>query len=381
MTRSFTPTALDLFCGVGGMSLGFMQAGFNVIAAVDYDSLAIDSYASNFPGVRVLRADLSRIRCDVLGRHLDLKRGSLDVVFGGPPCQGFSLIGKRDENDHRNSMLRHFARIVNYFQPRYFVVENVSGILYGHSRSILVDFCKRVQSGGYSLVDPIRSLDATDFAVPQRRHRVFVIGYRSGEVAPSYPNKSPMIDQNRNEFFPTVADAIGDLPEVNQYDYLIDSDRFKDRLGAPSHYARIMRGEILDVGMRKVVPVRKHEGLGGCARTIHTARTTQRFSELSQGEVDRTSRATRLRADGVAPTLRAGTRRDHGSYTALRPIHPFTARYITVRESARLHAFPDSFEFHPTKWHALMQIGNSVPPRFARCVAAQILEAISSKRN
>jgi DNA (cytosine-5)-methyltransferase 1 len=375
------PTAIDLFCGVGGMSLGFEQAGFDVVAAVDIDEIHVKTYARNFPQCRTCCADLSSASAQQIRRETGIGDLAIDVVFAGPPCQGFSLIGKRLREDPRNLLLYEFARLVAELSPRYFAVENVEGILLGNARDILEEFVRRVGKAGYCVVKPIRVLDAVDFGVPQRRRRVCIFGYKEGLEAPEYQTRPRPYDGRGETAAPTVWDAIGDLPNIERYKYLLGFDKYMGGLGAPSPYARILRGEARDPGDSSLERQVNGTGLSGCLRTLHTAKTIKRFADTRQGAYEEVSRFYRLARNGFAPTLRAGTGPDKGSFTAARPIHPFQDRCITVREAARLHSFPDWFAFHPTKWHGFRQLGNSVPPRLARALAVSLRRAIDSTKS
>jgi DNA (cytosine-5)-methyltransferase 1 len=370
MKRRAKPTAIDLFCGVGGMSLGFEDAGFDVIGAIDVEEKNIQMYAKNFPDCHAWCADLSSLSGKEIMRELKFPETPIDVVFGGPPCQGFSIIGKRLPHDPRNSLLHDFARLVVELSPRYFVVENVTGILLGEAKKSLDRFVATVEEAGYTVVKPIRVLDAVEFGVPQRRRRVFLLGEAAGAKAPKYP-KVIGIDP------PTVWDAIGDLPRISQYKYLFHSDEYLGKLGTRSSaYAKVLRGDAPDPQNQSTKHHTNGNGLGGCLRTLHTIKTVERFRSTEQGQTETVSRFYRLAKNGVAPTIRAGTGPDQGSFMAPRPIHPLQHRCITVREAARLHSFPDWFHFHPTKWHGFRQVGNSVPPLLARAVARSVLEAL-----
>jgi DNA (cytosine-5)-methyltransferase 1 len=221
---------------------------------------------------------------------------------------------------------------------------------------------------GYTVVEPIYDLDAQAFGVPQRRRRVFVIGWRNGEAPATYPEPSGVAP-------PTVWDAIGDLPEVDDFRYLLHEDVCREPLGLASTYAALLRGDCRDPADRSTVRTGS-VGLSGCLRTVHSIRTLERFGRLMPGHWDDVSRFYRLAKDGVAPTLRAGSGPSNGSYTAPRPIHPLRSRCITVREAARLHSLPDWFSFHPTKWHGFRQVGNAVPPLLARAVANSVRGAL-----
>lgn len=378
MKRREQPVGVDLFCGVGGMSLGFEQAGFDVIAAADVEKVHVDTYSKNFPTCTALCLDLALVSGDKFKEQAAIKDKHIDVVFAGPPCQGFSTIGKRQREDPRNFLLNDLARLIVDVAPSYFVVENVAGILLGDAVRNLEEFVRRVKRAGYFTVEPIQILDAAEFGVPQRRRRVFLLGYAANVRPPCYPKSLYPNSDNGDSERPTVWDAIGDLPKVEKIEYLLDTDEFRGTLGKPSAYAQMLRGEIRDPDDRSRRPDVNGNGLGGCSRTVHTAETIRRFENTKQGRSEEVSRFYRLSKDGLAPTLRAGTGPAQGSFMAPRPIHPFQNRCITIREAARLHSFPDWFRFHHTKWHGFRQIGNSVPPRLARAVAESVRRALDS---
>jgi DNA (cytosine-5)-methyltransferase 1 len=362
------------------MSLGFEQAGFDVLAAVDIEKIHTETHLTNFPNCQTWCTDLSTVSGKELREETGIEDRPIDVVFAGPPCQGFSLIGKRSRDDPRNLLLHDLARLIIELSPSYFVVENVAGILMGDSKSVLDEFVHHVESSGYRIVKPIQVLDAAEFGVPQRRRRVFVLGYIRGAIAPQYPTPSHPYGENGDYDGPTVWDAIGDLPKIANYNYLLETDEYAGNLGKPSAYAKVLRGEILDRGDKSPARSRNGNGLSSCSRTAHTAKTIRRFSNTKQGSSEEVSRFYRLAKAGLAPTLRAGTGPAQGSFMAPRPIHPFQDRCITVREAARLHSFPDWFQFHPTKWHGFRQIGNSVPPLLARAVAKAVRLALEKSR-
>jgi len=370
------PVAMDLFCGAGGMSLGFEQAGFNVVAAFDSEQRHLDTHRLNFPKTQAHIADLSKVSGEDVLQTAGLADQTLDVLFGGPPCQGFSLGGKRDLADPRNSLILHFARLLRDISPRYFVVENVDGLLIGDAVKTLKSFKRRVRRAGYEVVEPIRILDAADYGVPQHRRRIFILGYRDDLPAPAYPAPRGYLGPDGVEYFPNVWDAISDLPSINESLALIDGHKYVGTLGSPSLYASFLRGDVVDPSDKTEPRERNESGLTGCFRTTHSRKAVNRFAKTQQGSSELVSRYHRLDSEGLSSTLRAGTGPDHGSHTAPRPIHPVEPRCITVREAARLHSFPDWFQFHSTRWHAFRQIGNSVPPRMARLVAEEVLQSL-----
>jgi len=365
--RRARPIAIDLFCGAGGMSLGFEQAGFDVVAAVESDPIHAATYRRNFPDAAVIERDVARLRGDRLRTAAGLDGADVDCLFGGPPCQGFSPIGRLDANDPRNELVLHFGRLVRELGPRYFVLENVPGLVQAQGQRILDGFERRVTRSGYRLLWPPPVLDASDFGVPQRRRRVFLVGAR--EDVPQLL----ALGEGHGSARPTVWDALGDLPDVDALPELIEDDVYVGPLGPASPYASVLRGEAVDPADHSHRRNGHRTGLSGCRRTLHTRETVARFAETEPGAHEPISRFYRLPADGVAHTLRAGTGPERRSYTAPRPIHPLHPRCITVREAARLHSFPDWFEFHPTKWHGFRQLGNSVPPLLARATAADVL--------
>ena len=370
------PIGIALFSGVGGMSLGFEQAGFDIPMAIEADHIHAETYQINFPKCLILNRDISKINgAEVLAATV-LKDKEIDVLFGGPPCQGFSLIGKRREDDSRNELVYQFSRLVREIRPNYFVLENVEGLLLGKASDVANSFIRRVKRAGYNIVTPIQTLDASDFRVPQKRKRVFILGFKKELAVPVYPKPMRRQKNKKNAYYPCVWDAIGDLPNVDEFEYLIKTDVYSGRLGNVSDYALILRGEKRDFNDRSRKRKKIGKGLTGCLRIEHKPTTVERFVKTAPGCVEAISRYHRLSKDGLAPTLRAGTGSSNGSYTAPRPIHPVYPRCITVREAARLHSYPDWFKFHPTKWHGFRQVGNSVPPLLARAVAKSIIKAI-----
>ena len=378
MTVAKRPVAVDLFCGVGGMSLGMEQSGFDVVAAFDSEQIHIDTYLKNFPSCDARCVDLSKVSGKQLRAESKIAKQPVALLFGGPPCQGFSTIGRRLPHDPRNQLLRHFARLIAELSPSYFVVENVEGLQFGTAEHALDKFVRSVEENSYEIVKPVRTLDAVEFGVPQRRRRIFILGYRAGLTAPQYPPPLHWFDLDGEIDAPVVWDAVGDLPKITRYKYLFETDGFKGNLGTPSNYARFLRGEAYDPDDYSRPPNRNGHGLTGCLRTLHSAKTINRFRQVEKGERDGISHFHRLNDRGYALTLRAGTGPERGSYMAPRPIHPFQDRCITVREAARLHSFPDWFYFHPTRWHGFRQIGNSVPPLLARAVAKAVAVAMAT---
>jgi DNA (cytosine-5)-methyltransferase 1 len=364
------PIGIDLFAGAGGLSLGFEQAGFDVAAAIEIDPIHCAVHEYNFPNCAVVCADASKIDGKKIREAASLNGTPIDAVFGGAPCQGFSLIGHRVLDDPRNRLILEFVRLTVELDARYFVFENVKGLTIGAHRRLLDELIEAFDKEGYEAVMPYRVLNAADFGVPQDRRRLFLMGAKKGLRLPEYPKgvAGPR---------PTVWQAIGDLPDAEKYRELVESDAVRNaKFGEASAYARPLRGLANDP--QDLSYLRKWDAtrLTSSMRTEHTPLSQRRFRSTECGETEPISRFLKLDPDGICNTLRAGTGSDRGAFTSPRPIHPHAARCITVREAARLHSYPDWFRFHATKWHGFRQIGNSVPPLLGRAVAAELVRAI-----
>ncbi|MDJ0555739.1 MAG: DNA cytosine methyltransferase [Microcoleaceae cyanobacterium MO_207.B10] len=381
------PIAIDLFAGAGGMTLGFEQAGFDIPVSVELDPIHCATHQFNFPFWRILCRSVADITGDEIRQLSDIKNREIDVVFGGPPCQGFSMMGKRVLDDSRNSLMYHFVRLVLELQPKYFVMENVKGLTVGKHKIFLEEIIDKLLKSGYQVQQPYQVLNAADYGIPQNRERLFLFGCKNALKLPDYPQAITNLPQS---YYPnrktdkrlgnsvTVFDAIGDLPEVEKYQELLGRDWVKAEYDdkKPSIYANKLRGFDNFPGDYSYGREYDPRILTSSLRTKHTAKSVERFLATSPGKVEPVSRFYRLNPDGICNTLRAGTPSSRGAYTSPRPIHPFTPRCITVREAARLHSYPDWFRFHVTKWHGFRQVGNSVPPLLAKAVAAEIMRAL-----
>ncbi len=379
-TTARRPVGIDLFAGAGGMSLGFEQAGFDVRACVELDPVHCATHEYNFPRCAVICKSADSVTGREILEAAGVRPGGIDVVFGGPPCQGFSMMGKRALDDPRNSLVGHFLRIVDELRPKYFVFENVKGLTVGRHRRFLVELLAEFEAIGYDVRQPTRVLNAANYGVPQSRERLFLLGARAPLAAPDYPDALTAMPGAKNPAglppVPTVADALGDLPDAEDYEELRTSDSAKVRFGRASAYARFLRGLAKDPADRSHRRSHRANTMTSSLRSEHTALSRKRFAKTAGGETEPVSRFFKLDPSGICNTLRAGTASDRGAFTSPRPIHPHHARCITVREAARLHSYPDWFRFHVTKWHGARQIGNSVPPLLARAVASRIVAAM-----
>jgi DNA (cytosine-5)-methyltransferase 1 len=382
-TSKNRPIAVDLFAGAGGLSLGFEQAGFDIAAAIELDPIHCAVHEFNFPKSAVICADLAKISGDDIRDQASIGNKTVDVLIGGAPCQGFSMMGKRALDDPRNKLVHHFIRIARELNASYFVFENVKGLTVGKHRDFLDEVITEFGNNGFDVVLPYKVFNAAHFGVPQNRHRLFLVGARKGLALPKYPIPTTIAPGGTerellNSEGPTVWDAIGDLPNPDKYDELVSCDAvLSEGTGKASQYARRLSG--LDHDDEDFSHPRIHDArwLTSSMRTEHTGLSQRRFAETETGKVEPISRFLKLDPYGISNTLRAGTGSDKGAFTSPRPIHPYSPRCITVREAARLHSYPDWFRFHATKWHGFRQVGNSVPPLLGRAVAAQILAALN----
>ncbi|MFJ3002403.1 DNA cytosine methyltransferase [Serratia liquefaciens] len=358
---------VDLFSGVGGLSLGATRAGFNLAGAVELDKHAIFSHQLNFPQSIHLHNDVSLLTAkDILSAcAID----EVDCVIGGPPCQGFSSIGKGNADDSRNELYVHFFRLVSELEPICFLAENVPGIMNEKYNSVR-DKAFSLVNDRYFLLHPIK-VNASNYGAPTTRTRVFFIGFRKDLVHKL--KESDFFPKNGIE--PTlVKEAFYGLPSVIREEWQEEEQGWRSvKMDRQGYFYDRLWGHVPDkVGDSESLLNLKKGLVSGFLGTVHNEEIIQRYRGLSFGETDKISRSKRLDPNGFCPTLRAGTGSDKGSYQAVRPIHPTQARVITPREAARLQGFPDWFRFHPTKWHSFRQIGNSVSPLVAEAMLLPI---------
>ncbi|MBY5473595.1 DNA cytosine methyltransferase [Rhizobium leguminosarum] len=334
-------TAIDLFSGAGGLSLGLQSAGFNVVAALDNDPISIETYNKNL-GPHGIVADIQDVNADELLGKLGLSRGECVLLAGGPPCQGFSLQRRGSRDDPRNGLVLHFIRLIEEIRPEFFLMENVSGLMSKHGRPFLEEFKRRMGRLGYTL--NIDVLNASDFGVPQRRLRAFLVGARDGMTF-TFPKPGL-------HAVTTVRDAIADLPSPP-----LDG---KSSTSVPNHF-RELRLAAINIERIKHVPqgggrlnIPDHLQLD-CHRNNATHRHLDVYGRLAWDE----------------PSVTLTARFD--SFTRGRFAHPEEHRSLTVREGARIQTFPDWFEFLGNREEQARQVGNAVPPMLAEVLAETIL--------
>jgi DNA (cytosine-5)-methyltransferase 1 len=364
---------IDLYSGVGGLSLGAARAGFRVRAAVELDPKASSTHAVNFPLASHIQEDISKLDGDelLLKSGIDPKR--FTGLIGGPPCQGFSHIGLKTTADPRNELLCDFFRLVAETAPAFFLAENVPGVLDERNAHILSRALEQVPKN-YVILKPF-TVRAADYGAPTIRTRVFFYGYDPDRIEALA--EEDFLPKNVGDV--RVRDALANLPKIwPTWQTEEQSWRPVGKLDDSEFATRVTHCVPAGVGNKEALDRFRSKGeVSGFLGTIHKRRTIKRFNVLGPGESDSISKCMRLDPKGYCPTLRAGTGPERGSYQAIRPVHPRSPRVITPREGARLQGFPDWFQFHPTKWHSFRQIGNSVSPIVGENLLSKVYKAIS----
>jgi DNA (cytosine-5)-methyltransferase 1 len=348
-------TCIDSFSGAGGLSLGLTQAGFDVLLSFDFDAkcIATQNLNKKYLPHQTKQADIKHLLGGQLLRDLNLQRGELFLLAGGPPCQGFSVQRIGDDLDQRNSLVSSYFQLVNEVYPAYFLMENVPGIAGKRGRELLEKEINKIKSLGYVVHWSI--LDAQDFGVPQRRRRVFILGERSEEEQAMFKFPSPHPDQKK-----TVRDTIGHLPPppsdgTDHADFIHHrSDRLSDL--NKKRLASLPEGK----GRDHLPP----ELLAECHK-------------VSSEVIGHRNVYGRMAWDDVAPTITAR----FDSFTRGLFGHPEQLRSISLREGALLQTFPQDFMFSGTKVEIARQIGNAVPVKLAEAVGRKIIAYHEAKIN
>jgi DNA (cytosine-5)-methyltransferase 1 len=357
-------TAIDLFCGAGGLSEGFRQAGYHVIAGNDYDESAGETFAATHREAKFLGGPIQNwSAADFLGGS-SVRRGELDVLIGGPPCQGFSVYNhQRGLHDERSSLYREYLRIVDGLNPRWVVVENVTGMTSAGQGAAVQAILDGLNGLGYHV--EARILKAEEYGVPQERRRLIFVGNRLGlPIAFPTPTHGPGLKP-----FNTVRDAIGDLPVLRNGEDRGAAAYLSKPKGAYQLAMREGAGTVLNHAATKLSAVNQHRmefiPPGGSWRDIPFDLLPAGMKKAKRS--DHTKRYGRLRWDGLASTILTKCDVHWGAY-----IHPEQDRSITVREAARFQSFPDWFEFKGSRTEQFVQVGNAVPPMLGRAIGSAI---------
>lgn len=340
-----TFNVLDLFCGAGGLSYGFESASFNILLGIDNDSKALETFALNHRGSKTICGDITEIAYEKDIKPL-LDGKEIDVIIGGPPCQGMSLSGPRKFDDPRNKLYLSYIRLVEEIQPKAFVIENVPGLVGLFKGQIKDSIIEKFTAMGYIIEYKI--MCSADYGVPQSRKRVVFVGRKKGKF--EYPSVNPKVV--------TCSMALSDLPPLidelgveiadyytepqNEYQVLMRkrSTKVLNHVAA-SHSEKVKKiiSLVPDGGNYKDLPEEYRD-----SRNFHVA-------------------WTRFASNKPAPTIDTGHRHHfHYKYN----------RVPTVRECARLQSFPDDFKFLGNKTQQFRQVGNAVPPLMAQAIAEQL---------
>lgn len=350
---------VDLFSGAGGLSRGFMDAGFNVVLGIDFDDAALKTFKANHGDAEVMKVDLfNHDNLKQITDYLDEKKVQIDVLVGGPPCQGYSLAGPRDEKDDRNTLYEAMVKFAHMVKPKVVVLENVPGLLTlfegKGAQRIVNDFSEL----GYSMHKKV--LYAPEYGVPQIRKRVFFVGVLPEYGEFEYP--TPFVDK---EHFITCEDAIGDLPSL---EHNLGADESDYEMPPQTMYQEVMRSN----------SDKLYNHLG----TKHEEKTVNLISMVPEGKNYKALPApyntmfkynealTRYHSKKPSLTINTG----HRSH-----FHYKWNRIPTVRESARLQSFPDDFIFYGNKSQQYRQVGNAVPPLLGKAVALQVKKLLTKE--
>lgn len=370
----------DLFCGVGGFSTGFEQTGqFRVIAGLDALSSSLATFRANHPGAIVLHKDITKFRPQEAANAIGYAPYEIDVMVGGPPCQGFSSVRpfrSNSEDDPRNHLFNHFGFYVRYFRPKFFVIENVVGMVShknGKAVKSLITFFKGL---GYTVNWAV--LNAVHYGLPQRRERVFFLGYQGKHnldfPAPTYYfNGRSMAGNGIPRILPmpllhgclppalTIEDAINDLPPLQAGE---KAGEYRQDI-EPTAYQAARRGNSTSVSL--------HESTAHTPRMLEIIRNSgSNRAALPKGMTSSGYSTSYSRLDANEPAVTLTVNFVHPASNKC--IHPTQDRALTPREGARLQGFDDNFNFVGSRTQIVKQLGNAVPPLLGKAIAEQLLK-------
>lgn len=360
--RPRKPVAADIYAGCGGLSLGLRQAGFDIPYALDWDKHACETHRANARETEVLCDDIRSTSSASIARAVG---GHVDLLAGGPNCQGLSQLGLRSPDDPRNFMLQEFARLVSELQPTMFLIENVPGLAHRHNFPVLRGIFEWFRELGYHCGADV--LLAADYGVPQLRYRFVMVGTRNPELPITLP--LPSHGPGREPYV-CVWDAIGDLPARTSKDSLETVAYRCESSNAFQRYARRgikgvtnhVASQISQINLERI----RHVPPGGNWKDIPAELLPPRLIKCRM--TDHSTTYARLTKEHPSFTI-TGL---FGNVTSGAFTHPTEHRSISVREAARLQSFPDSYVFHGPRHSQARQIGNAVPPLLARALGVHI---------
>lgn len=381
------PTAVDLFSGAGGITLGLLQAGFDMRLGADISRACAQTHSRNFPAIPFLNCDISQLKGREVLKSAKVRKGELDLLIGGPPCQGFSILGRRDVDDERNGLFGQFLRIAFEIRPKCIVIENVPGLATLDGGALLSQIGEAFTRAGYTA--ECAELLAAQYGVPQMRWRMIFIAWRNdtklrgGFPLPTHgrrgigdlvPNRT--ISQEDAAGFLTIWDAISDLPEIRSGEHgevyvgtpqtPYQRDMRKGLRGAAlyNHYAP----KLSDLNLKRISCLKPGDDWRNLPRHLLPPGMQRALRK------DHTRRYRRMIWEGVARSIITRFRDPKsGEY-----IHPEQCRTISIREAARIQSFPDWFEFLGGYSDQYEQVGNAVPPLLSKALGLAIRQAMRS---
>jgi len=371
MTRKLN--VIDLFCGSGGLSYGFMHnEAFNLIAAVDILPDMTKTYELNHPGVKVLTMDIGKFDCELYKKESEQNPKEVDIVVGGPPCQAYSTVGKRLLDDPRGKLFQEYYRILKEFQPKFFIYENVKGLLSMQRGNLINTITELFESLGYFV--QVKLLNAANYGVPQIRERVIITGshFDNNFLYPEPTHGNGSIDLFNTvplKKFVTMKDALSDLP-------CIGNGEAADYYAKPpqNEYQKVMRSNSSDLLTEhhypkngpRLIEIMESLPEGGMLMDIPESIRPQKAFYNSY---------SRLWWEKPSTTIT----RNFGTPSSARCVHPLVPRALTTREGARLQSYPDDYVFVGNKVSKNLQIGNSVPPMLSVALADCVYSYFKSK--
>ena len=355
---------IDLFCGAGGFSLGLSRNNIDIIIANEIEKDFAKTFKLNHPKTKMINEDIHNINFKMELKKIGYK--SIDILCGGPPCQGFSTVGSKNKKDKRNSLFWEFLRAVNETSPKTVIFENVAGFKSLYNGQAFETLIYELESIGYRVFSDV--LNAADYGLPQIRKRTIVVG-----IAKEYSFEFPKISKSKNknlfeDKYLTVMSAISDLPKLN-----VGEEKKNYSCKPKNEYQKKMRGSIKILTehncsnygkkMQKIISLVPPKGDIG---DLPISLRPKKYFNNVYARIDPTK---------PSPTIT----RNFGTPSSTRCIHPFQNRALSTREGARLQGFPDSFEFYGSKTSKNLQIGNAVPPLLGEIIGKQIIKSLNSK--
>ncbi len=357
-------TAVELFAGAGGLSVGLIRAGFQIVLANELEKDFASSFLLNHPDSKVINGDIHEVNFQEEARQIGISE--ITLVSGGPPCQGFSTVGAKNQKDRRNSLFYEYLRAVAELEPSYILFENVAGFKRMYAGEAYKSLTKELGLLGYDWVSAI--LEASDYGLPQKRQRMIVVGWkkRLPPVKLPFPThvETPNLFGGRPKV--TLMEAISDLPPLQANE---SADGY---LWPPVNgYQEKMRGgeTVLTEHNSANYGLKMREILS----LIPPGGTVNDLPARLRPKSYFANTYARLVPDMPSPTIT----RNFGTPSSSRCVHPFQDRALSTREGARLQGFPDSYRFVGSKMSKNVQIGNAVPPIFGEIIAREIIKSVT----